>query len=43
MKYSIELKVSGKKDEKAGDLPLEEVLALGDSMIEKALKESRRE
>lgn len=40
MKYRIELKAPGKKEQKSGNLPLEEILKTGDRMIEKAVKES---
>lgn len=40
MQYKIQLNASGKKREESGNLSLKEILALGDKMIENAIKES---
>ncbi len=39
MKYAITLEYFGKKTQECGDAPADLVLAAGDKMIEKALKE----
>ena len=40
MKFELELYTNGKPSGEKGDLSLEEITALGDSLIEKAIRES---
>jgi len=40
MKFELELENNKKHSSEKGDLSLEEITALGDSLIEKAIRES---